>query len=265
MARMKSVVNESLCVSCGCGIKVCPKGAIEVKNGICAVINQDLCIGCGKCVLEYPASIIDGESPKRDNKVRFKNWYDYLWIFTIVYFTLGFFNIMFAWLGMICFILPLLFAIFKGNKAFCNKYCERGQFLGLLGGRLGLSRKSDVPNWMRSKAFRYGFLIFFFAMFFVMLWNTYLVFAGTKSLTQAVTLLWAFNVPWTGAYHGNVIAPWVSQYAFGFYSVMLTSTILGLVTMILFKPRSWCVYCPMGTMTQAICKVKNYRKSKFSK
>ena len=26
--------------------------------------------------------------------------------------------------------------------------------------------------------------------------------------------------------------------------------------MILFKPRSWCVYCPMGTMTQLICKGK---------
>ena len=33
--------------------------------------------------------------------------------------------------------------------------------------------------------------------------------------------------------------------------------VLGLITMVLFKPRSWCVYCPMGTMTQLICKVKH--------
>lgn len=32
-----------------------------------------------------------------------------------------------------------------------------------------------------------------------------------------------------------------------------------LMTMILYKPRSWCAYCPMGTMTQGICKLK-YRK-----
>ena len=38
---------------------------------------------------------------------------------------------------------------------------------------------------------------------------------------------------------------------------MLTSPVLGLLTMVLFKPRSWCVYCPMGTMTQLICKAKN--------
>lgn len=37
---------------------------------------------------------------------------------------------------------------------------------------------------MKSKAFRYGFLIFFFAMFFLMLWNTYLVFAGARNLQQ---------------------------------------------------------------------------------
>ena len=56
--------------------------------------------------------------------------------------------------------------------------------------------------------------------------------------------------------YGTILSPGVAQFAFGFYSVMLTSTILGILTMILFKPRSWCVYCPMGTMTQLICKIK---------
>ena len=49
-----------------------------------------------------------------------KHWYDYLWIWTIVYFALGFFNILFAWLGMIDFLVPLFIAIIGGNKAFKN-------------------------------------------------------------------------------------------------------------------------------------------------
>lgn len=110
---------------------------------------------------------------------------------------------------------------------------------------------------MKSRAFRYGFLVFFFAMFFLMLWNTWLVFAGAQDLRQVVTLLWTFKLPWHWAYHGTLFHPGVAQFAFGFYSVMLTSTVLGLVTMVLFKPRSWCVYCPMGTMTQLICQVKH--------
>ena len=135
----------------------------------------------------------------------------------------------------------------------------RGQLFGLLGGRFGLSRRKDIPKWMKSKAFRYGFLAFFFAMFFLMLWNTYLVFAGVRDLGQAVTLLWTFKLPWNWAYHGTLFHPGVAQFAFGFYGVMLTSTVLGLITMVLFKPRSWCVYCPMGTMTQLICKARNSR------
>ena len=79
-------------------------------------------------------------------------------------------------------------------------------------------------------------------MFFVMLWNTYLVFAGAKELSQTVTLLWTFKLPWQWVYHGTLFSPGVSQFAFGFYSVMLTSTVLGFITMIFFKPRSWCVY-----------------------
>lgn len=186
-----------------------------------------------------------------------KRWYDYLWIFSTVYLVLGFFNILFAWLGLICFITPLVISIVKGNKAYCNKYCGRGQLFSLLGGRFGLSRKKEMPRWMVSPWFRYGFLIFFLTMFGIMIWNTCLVFAGAE-LKQAVTLLWTFKLPWHWAYHGTLFSEGVAQFAFGFYSIMLTSTLLGFVTMVLFKPRSWCVYCPMGTMTQMICKIKSH-------
>lgn len=189
-----------------------------------------------------------------------QNWYDYLWVLSLVYLLLGFFNILFAWLGLLCFLIPLIIAVLKGTKGYCNRYCGRGQLFSLLGGRLGLSRKRDMPRWMTQKAFRYGFLAFFMGMFFLMLWNTYLVFAGARELSQVVTLLWSLKLPWHWAYHGNRFHPGVAQFAFGFYSVMLTSTILGIGTMFLFKPRSWCIYCPMGTMTQLICKAKHKPK-----
>ena len=190
-----------------------------------------------------------------------KKWYDYLWIFSTIYLLLGFVNILFAWLGLICFITPLAISIIKGNKGYCNRYCGRGQLFSILGGRFGLSRKKDMPRWIVSPWFRYGFLTFFMIMFGLMLWNTYLVFADVKSLKQVITLFWTFKVPWNWAYHGTLFSAGVAQFAFGFYSIMLTSTLLGLLTMVLFKPRSWCVYCPMGTMTQMICKIKNPTKN----
>ncbi len=183
-----------------------------------------------------------------------KKWYNFMWIVEISYFILGFFNILFAWLGMIFFFTPLLIAIFKGNKSYCNRYCGRGQLFALVGSKL--SRNKPLPKFVRTPYFRYGFLAFFMTMFFTMVYATYLVFAGSADLSQVVTLLWTFRVPWNFAYTAEV-APWIAQYAFGFYSVMLTSTILGMATMLLFKPRGFCVYCPMGTMTQGICKLKN--------
>ena len=189
-----------------------------------------------------------------------KKWYDYLWIVSLLYLVLGFFNIMFAWLGLICFFVPLIISIVSGNKAYCNRYCGRGQLFGILGGKLGLSRKKDVPKFLKSKWFRYGFLAFFMFMFGNMLFSTYLVFKGTNSLKEVVTIFWTFKVPWSFAFNGANVPAWMVQFAFGFYSVMLTSTILGVITMLLYKPRSWCVYCPMGTMTQGICRIKNMKK-----
>lgn len=186
-----------------------------------------------------------------------KKWYDYLWIFSAVYLVLGFFNILFAWIGLLCFFIPIIISATGGGKAYCNHYCGRGQLFELLGNKYGISLKRDIPKFIRSKWFRYGFLIFFFIMFFNMLFSTYLVFSGADSLKEIVTLIWTIKVPWKWAYHGTAVSPWIVKFAFGFYSVMLTSTILGFITMVLFKPRSWCVYCPMGTMTQLICKAKN--------
>lgn len=183
-----------------------------------------------------------------------KRWSDFLWIVELLYLVLGLFNILFAWLGMLFFTIPLVVAAFGGGKAYCNRYCGRGQLLGLLGKKLKLSRNAPPPKFLRSRWFRYGFLAFFMVMFGLMLFGTYRVFAGAP-LKQTVTLLWVFKLPWQWP-QVAMVAPGIAQFAYGFFGVMLTSTVLGLVTMVLFRPRSWCVYCPMGTMTQGICQLK---------
>ncbi len=182
-----------------------------------------------------------------------KRWNDYLWIVEISYFILGFFNILFAWFGMIFFLTPLAIATISGNKHYCHKYCGRGQLFNVLGSKL--SRNKPLPRFMVSPYFRYGFLTFFMIMFLNMIFTTYLVFANTTSVNEVLTILWSFNVPWSFA-NPSAINSWITQFAFGFYSVMLTSTIIGMITMLLYKPRGFCVYCPMGTMTQSICKLK---------
>lgn len=185
-----------------------------------------------------------------------KNWYDYMWIATIVYFALGLFNVIFAWLGLICMFVPLIIAIVYGSKSYCGKYCGRGQLFELLGKKLKLSQNNACPSALKSNLFRYGFMIFFLVMFVSMISTTYLVFQEAGSLKTVITLFWSFRIPFAFNYHGTI--PWMTQFAYGLYSLMLTSTLLGMITMVFFKPRTWCVYCPVGTMTQGICKIKAY-------
>jgi hypothetical protein len=190
-----------------------------------------------------------------------KNFKDYMWILSLTYLFLGIFNILFAWLGLLCFLIPLIISIAGGGKAYCNTYCGRGQLLELMGSNLNLSSNRNIPVFLRSKWFRYGFLTFFMTMFVIMLFNTYLVFSSANELKEVIQILWSFKLPWSWV-NTSMVSPWVAQFAFGFYSMMVTSTILGVVTMILYKPRSWCVYCPMGTMAQLISKA-NYSENKL--
>lgn len=185
-----------------------------------------------------------------------KYWYDYLWIWSIIYFALGFFNILFAWLGMIDFIVPLIFAVVGGNKQFCNRYCGRGQLFSVLGKAKKGTACRPAPKWLSSKWFRYGFLVFFLTMFGNIVFQTWLVGSGASSLREAIKLFWTIRVPWGWTYTAGTVPEWIAQYAFGFYSLMLTSTLIGLIVMVLYKPRTWCSFCPMGTMTQSICKLK---------
>ena len=56
--RKKAKVDTSLCVACGCCVKVCPLSAIEIYKGIYAKVHKERCVGCGKCAAECPASVI---------------------------------------------------------------------------------------------------------------------------------------------------------------------------------------------------------------
>ncbi|HIU32937.1 MAG TPA: 4Fe-4S binding protein [Candidatus Pullichristensenella excrementigallinarum] len=56
--RRRAEVERTLCVACGCCVKACPLGAIEVVHGLYAKVHGEKCVGCGKCARECPASVI---------------------------------------------------------------------------------------------------------------------------------------------------------------------------------------------------------------
>lgn len=157
-----------------------------------------------------------------------KRWYDFLWIASLLYLVLGFFNILFAWLGLLCFFIPLVIAFAGGDKGYCNRFCGRGQLFSLLGGRFGLSRRADIPRVDEKQ----GVPLRVFGLFSADVLPDALehisgslpgaagAAPGRHSALDVPAAL-ALGLLW------NPLFPRRGQFAFGFYSVMLTSTVLG--------------------------------------
>lgn len=62
-----------------------------------------------------------------------RHWYDHLWVVSLTYLILGFFNILFAWLGLFCFFIPLIISAVKGTKATATATAAEGSCLACWG------------------------------------------------------------------------------------------------------------------------------------
>jgi len=109
----------------------------------------------------------------------------------------------------------------RTRRGFCAGLCPNGRSLSAAFGARPAGRK--LPPFLRSKEFRRG--LCGMMMFCV------------------VSLL---------ARSGGSIA------AIGrvFWSIYLVSIAISLVSALVFKPRSWCVYCPMGTLQDTIKSIR---------
>ncbi len=112
----------------------------------------------------------------------------------------------------LCMLLGMGIGFFKGRK-WCDWYCPRGSFFDTL--IKLISPKREIPTFFKGLPLRIGFL------FFLMLMMTV-----------------------------QIIKRWPDPYKIGmFFVILLTATtILGIVLALIFHPRTWCCFCPIGSM-----------------
>ena len=60
-AEIVHIGNKDIrgCVACGACMNICPRQAIQVKNGKKAIVAPSSCVGCGLCEKTCPAGIIE--------------------------------------------------------------------------------------------------------------------------------------------------------------------------------------------------------------
>ncbi len=184
------------------------------------------------------------------------NWKRHLYLFTIIFFALGFFNIIFAWLGFACMILPFILLLKDGRKTWCHNYCPRVNLFGILFNKRSLTGKTG-PNWLvqgKVKWFVFGYFIF---NLFVLTMSTIMVFVGRIEPVESIRFLLAFKMPWEmpNLLDIGVFPDWAVHLSFRVYSMMFTTTVLGLLLAWIFKPRTWCIVCPINTISDAVLNV----------
>ena len=70
-----------------------------------------------------------------------KRWYDYLWIVELTYLALGFFNILFTWLGLLFFFIPPSAA----QRGTATATAAGGRYSGCWAGGLACPEKRISP------------------------------------------------------------------------------------------------------------------------
>lgn len=183
------------------------------------------------------------------------NLIKYLYIITIIFFALAFINIIFAWLGFACMLLPFILLIKDKKKTWCGKYCPRASlFSNFLKGR-SLTGKPG-PQWLIKSRGKWIMLVYFMLNLFVLTMSTIMVFNGKRAPMDRIRFLIAFQLPWDIPQLLNLtmFPDWTVHLSFRIYSMMLTTTVLGLLLGIIFLPRTWCKVCPINTVSDIVLK-----------
>ncbi|QNU66201.1 4Fe-4S binding protein [Ruminiclostridium herbifermentans] len=150
-------------------------------------------------------------------------WKKYSFLALIAFVILGLLDSRIAIAAVVCMVAPIIVSIFKG-RFWCGNLCPRGSFYDNL--IIKFSNNKKAPRFLKSNLFRAAMVIFMMTMF-------------------------AFGI------YKN----WGDLFGIGmvFYRIIVVTTIIGVILSLFYNQRTWCHFCPMGTLASLISK---FRKSK---
>ncbi|NFT91036.1 4Fe-4S binding protein [Clostridium botulinum] len=151
-------------------------------------------------------------------------WKKYSFVVLMMFILLGLFDARIALLAIICMVAPIIVSLFKG-RFWCGNLCPRGSFYDNVVSKF--SNKRKVPKFLKSYYFRA------------------IVFVGMMTM---------FGL--------GIKQNWGNLYGIGmvFYRMIVVTTIIGIVLSLFYNHRTWCHFCPMGSVASVISKFKKSKK-----
>lgn len=148
-------------------------------------------------------------------------WKKYSYVILITFMILGLFDFRIGLIAILCMVGPIILSLFKG-RFWCGNICPRGSFYDNVVSKF--SNKKKVPKFLKSTFFR---------------------------LIVTVIMLTMFTL--------GMIKNWGNLYAMGFifYRLIAVTTLIGIILSLFYNHRTWCNFCPMGSIASLISFFKN--------
>lgn len=144
----------------------------------------------------------------------------YLFWVLLLFLGIGIFFPVIGMLALVCMLAPLFFALSKG-RFWCGNACPRGSFYDQVLARVSPNRK--IPALFSQPVFRTAILLLIMSVF-----------------------------------SRQLYADWGDWPAVGgvFVRIILLTTLVGIVLGLFFHHRTWCAFCPMGTMASWLSRIR---------
>lgn len=139
-------------------------------------------------------------------------WQPYLFWILLVFLAVGFIYPAIGVIAVVCMLAPVVIAPFRG-RYWCGNFCPRGSFYDHFLARFSPGR--PIPPFFRSKGLRAFMVVFIMTGFSV---QTYFAWGDPAAM-------------------GLV-----------FVRLIFVTTVVGIVLGLVYHQRTWCSFCPMGTL-----------------
>ncbi|MFZ2539653.1 MAG: 4Fe-4S binding protein [Oscillospiraceae bacterium] len=176
----------------------------------------------------------------------------YLFLITLAYFVLGYVTIHFALLGLICMALPSIFLFRDKKKTWCQDYCPRASLYTTCG-NIKKKHSYKTPKFFIKGSMKWIMLGYFGISLMIIILSTIGVAHGKPPMDYLRFLL-IFPLKGMPQLFDIASPEWVLHLSYRFYSMMMTTTTLGLILALIFKPRTWCTICPIATVSDIYIK-----------
>jgi len=155
--------------------------------------------------------------------------------------------------------LPFILLLRNKRKTWCEGYCPRAHLYTKLG-KLTSKYSHKTPRFFSKGNMKWIMLGYFGISLFFVIMTTIRVATGLMPSMNYLRMLIVFPLS-KGMFQlveFETIMPWITHLSYRFYSMMMTTTLLGLILALIYKPRTWCTIFPIATLSNVYIKrIKN--------